>query len=250
MLPVEILNGNMQFILGEHSMTSLGMILTLGERICFITSLNMKAKITHNVVNHLIICIKPSEEPKQAAEILSMANQAPNIKKLHNQLSRPAAENLWKFLMSSKKLKRAGVLRKDIRQIAQNCMARQDNKPPDLPPIAAIDKTEYFNHTGAISMLELNGKAFLLAIDAFARLSQVKMTNTKKPQVALSAFLQMWGIFGYPERACADNGGEFAGFLFAAALEPIGAIVESSPACSPHCSGIVERHSGAIKNLI
>ena len=190
-LPVEILEGDMQFILGAPSMISMGMILHLKEKLCIITSLNMKVPIMQNPDKHLTVCIRPTPSEGHHSNVRLLTDHSPNVKKLHLQLSHPSSDALWKFIQNSKKYKNSGIKRKSIDRVVEDCSVCQNNQVPDLRPIVTLDKALYFNHTVAMDMFELNGKVFLHAIDVFSRFSQVKMTNTKKPQVVLNAFLIM-----------------------------------------------------------
>ena len=85
-------------------------------------------------------------------------------------------------------------------------------------------------------------------VDEFSRLSSGGILQNKKPEEVIECITENWiSKYGIPQKLMHDNGGEFVNEEVLMYLDSLEIKSITTPAYSPFCKGIVERHNAVVK---
>ena len=99
-----------------------------------------------------------------------------------------------------------------------------------------------------LKFIENTSLIILHMIDMFSKYSQASIVPSKQPETIAKHFLKQWiQIFGSPKTLFHDNGGEFVNNSIRDLCHNFNIVYTTSPAYSPWCMGVCERHNGIIE---
>ncbi|KAL5272502.1 hypothetical protein ACHWQZ_G000641 [Mnemiopsis leidyi] len=88
-------------------------------------------------------------------------------------------------------------------------------------------------------------------VDTVTRYSVAAKIISKEAKEIIDKIFKHWiAIFGTPVTFISDNGGEFVNDAFNQACSVLNIRIKTSPAHSPWCNGLVERHNGILGGMI
>ena len=141
----------------------------------------------------------------------------------------------------------------DIQNVVDECHLCNMNKKAPLKPISSLPIATRFNQVVAMDLHQLdNNLWYLHIICLFSRYSVAVSVRSKNAEVIAAKFLRHWiGTFGPPDESILhDNGREFSNEVLQILAEKYNFSVRTTPAYSPFCNGICERHNSTLTRTL
>ena len=137
-----------------------------------------------------------------------------------------------------------------IEKSCDQCIKRKSKQIPARK--VALPAGSKFNERVAMDLKYLDSGALILhAIDTVTRYAMAIEVKSKESGEILTKLFRIWiSVFGRPDQFLSDNGGEFVNQEFNEMCEKFDITVSTSPAESPWCNGVIERHNGILGKMI
>ena len=214
---------------------------------------NTKQPMLYTSSGHIAIPINPHHADMNSTVVMHTTTQNENsdvkstARKLHLQFGHPESTRLIKLVKDSGNTD-TGLI-SAIEEISQTCDICKRYKKNAPRPIVSFPLAKVFNETVAMDLkvFKNNSIYFLHIIDHLTRFSAAAVIKSKKPEVIMKNFFQIWiSIFGCPNTVLSDNGGEFANHQFMDMCENLNVRFITTAAEAPWSNGLVERHNDII----
>ena len=170
----------------------------------------------------------------------------------HRYFAHASANKIGEVLMKSnlERTFREEVL-KDLNSIDKSCSFCLKHKKQTPHKKVALKTGRNFNDIVAMDLKFIDADIVLHIIDTLTRYSIATKVNSKKAAEILTHIMKCWiAIFGKPNEFISDNGGEFINDEFTSMCEHLNIKINTSPAESPWCNGLVERHNAIIGGMV
>ena len=163
--------------------------------------------------------------------------------KLHRCFAHPSADRLLRLVSNAgARWSQNQNLKKEIKEITENCTVCKVFKKPPPRPIVGFPMATEFQEAVGMDLKQYNGRQILHMVDLCTRLSAAIFIPNKKKETIVKAIMQIWiAVYGTPKKVLSDNGGEFANPEFLSFCEQFGITVQTTAAESPWSNGTVER---------
>ena len=137
-----------------------------------------------------------------------------------------------------------------IEKSCEQCLQRKSKQIPHRK--VALPSGTRFNDRVAMDLKQLDsGEWILHVIDTVTRFCMACKVDDKGAEEILTKLFRIWiTVFGRPTEFLSDNGGEFANQEFNEMCQLYDVEVRTSPAESPWCNGVVERHNAILGKMI
>ena len=167
------------------------------------------------------------------------------ILKLHKQYGHASKKQMINLFRNAKCL--SNDLSKSIDSVIDSCDVCIKGKPVPPRPIVCIKIATTFNQTIAVDLKFFDNKIIFHMIDLFSRFSRATIIPSKDPNIIIKHFLLHWvSIFSSPQTFFSDNGGEFENEQIRDMCRNFNISFSTTPAYSPWCNGVCERHNAII----
>lgn len=203
----------------------------------------------HPVMNKNFDCINDNQIFLSSKENSELNDK--DIVKLHKQFGHASSDNIIKLLRNTGKTVKEDESRM-IRDIVHNCEICALYKKPTPRPAVSLPRSQDVNVIVAMDLHQLEPNLwFFHMIDEFSRFSNAVIIRSKVASVIVQKFLQYWvSIFGSPKKVLSDNGREFDNEKFRDMCGNFNISVVTTPAYSPWCNGICERHNYILSDIL
>ena len=124
-------------------------------------------------------------------------------------------------------------------------------RPPPRPAVG-LPRSQNVNDVVAMDLHQLMPNLWYFhMIDEFSRYSRAVIIHSKHSSVIVQKFIQCWiSDIGAPRKVLSDNGKEFDNAEFRDMCENFNITVMTTPAYSPWCNGICERHNAILSDIL
>ena len=200
---------------------------------------------------HQCICLTPQNDPNSIFSIttltpLKIAN------KLHKYFSHGSQKKIKDLVRDSSHPEKKKIIQEIERIDCEECSRLAKSKPKRK---TGMTLGRRFNETVSMDLKLLHfskGKSWVIhMICSCTRFSIMVPVKSKAAEEILEKIFTHWiAIFGRPERFLTDNGGEFVNEEFLEMSSRLDINVKVTPAESPSCNGITERHNGILGNMV
>ena len=181
-------------------------------------------------------------------------------RKLHLVFGHPTSERLTRTVVMGLKGQDQSKVKSlcvAIEKYTNSCQRCKDAAQPKPKPKVSLPLANNFNDVLAFDLTFWNdpllNKTVIIAhfIDLATRLSAASVISSKDPNLVINALVKSWlNVFGAPNKAFTDNGGEFANAKLIELMEHLGIEFKATAAESSFSNGINERHHAIIKNIL
>eukprot|EP00116_Pleurobrachia_bachei_P001516 sb/3461778/ len=169
-------------------------------------------------------------------------------KKLHRYFAHGSLEKIVAMVKSSSHPQKEEIIISLNKLNCEECVKTSKRKAIRKVGLPLGTK---FNDCVAMDLKMINDRWVLHMIDCFSRFSVVVPVKNKTGKEILEKMFRFWiTVFGRPRSFMTDNGGEFANESFIEMSSKLEIKVHTSPAESPWCNGMVERHNGILGKMI
>ena len=176
-------------------------------------------------------------------------------KKLHRYFAHGSVSKIQDIVKSSDHPRKSDICQEltNVTQECENCLEHQRSKPRRK---VALPLGSNFNECVALDLKLLKFKSgeqswVLHMIDTLTRFSVMVPVKTKTgPEITQKFFTSWISIFGRPQSILSDNGGEFINDTLLEMASRLGIELKSTPAESPWCNGICERHNSILGKMV
>ena len=129
--------------------------------------------------------------------------------KLHRQFAHPSENRLLNLINHAGHPWSGNEnLKKEIKQISQNCDICKRFKKPSPRPVVGLPMASTFQETVALDLKFYNGKIIFHLIDHATRLSAGSIVPNKNPENIIKHMLKHWiSVYGAAETFLSYNGG-------------------------------------------
>jgi transposase InsO family protein len=190
------------------------------------------------------------DEALLVSEDMSVGDKRKMLVKLHKQFGHATADRLERLLKSTgeKYVDTLGMLQ----DIVDSCEVCSKYKRPSPRPVVGLPLASTYNETVALDLHQLEKNVWYLhIIDEFSRFSAACVVKSKQSSEIVGKFIQCWiGVHGAPKKVYSDNGGEFNNAEFRDMAENFNIEVGTTPAFSPWCNGLLERHNQTLTDIL
>ena len=207
----------------------------------------------------VIKCDEPESSPKtkpastdQASYIVDLENSKKTAEHLHKYFAHGSANKIKEVVLESSLEKKSEVC-KELDLIEKSCDQCLRHKSKKIPPRkVALPAGKAFNERVAMDLKKLeSGDTILHMIDCVTRYAMAISVKSKTATEILEKVFRVWiSVFGRPGQFLTDNGGEFVNEEFNEMCQLLDIVISTSPAESPFCNGMVERHNGILGKMI
>ena len=183
---------------------------------------------------------KEGKDPKKTAE------------HLHRYFAHSSAQKIKDVVKDSSVEKKKEIC-ENLEKIEKSCDQCIKHKSKQIPSRkVALPAGTKFNERVAMDLKQLEcGKLILHVIDTVTRYAMAIEVKSKESGEILTKLFRIWiSVFGRPDQFLSDNGGEFVNQEFNEMCELFDITVSTSPAESPWCNGVIERHNGILGKMI
>ena len=169
-------------------------------------------------------------------------------KKLHRYFAHGSRKKIVEMVKDSTHPQKDDIISALNSLSCEQCIKLSNRKPIRK---VGLPRATRFNECVAMDLKMINDKWTLHMIDSFSRFSVIVPVKNKTGKEILEKIFRFWiSIFGTPVSFMTDNGGEFVNEGFLELASKLEITLHSSPAESPWCNGVVERHNGILANMI
>ena len=211
-LPTDVVEADIPLLLSRQTLEKGKAIINTGNKTFKIYSSEQPMICTSS--GHYAIPIVPHKEEINTNIIMQVSKTKENdksvAKKLHLQFGHPSSERLIKLVKNSGDNNE--TLIDEIKQISANCDICKRYRKNMPRPIVTFPLASVFNETVAMDLkiYKNNSIYFMHVIDHVTRFSAAAVIRSKKAEVIVRNFFQIWvSVFGCPNTVLSDNGGEF-----------------------------------------
>ena len=228
-----------------------------------ITMLGEKIKLINTSTGHYAIPITPNRdlinnltgEPSADIpdEVVLMSTNPKLTRKeiavkLHRQFAHPTAEKL-NSLVNLSDLKNDVELKKEIKDVTENCTSCKRCKRAPTRPVVALPLSSQFNEMVAMDIKFYQGTPILHLIDTSTRYSvAVALKDHQSKEVVDHIFKHWISIFGRPSKIISNNK-EFASEEFKVIAESVGIYVSTTATAGPWSNEICGRYNQVIGDM-
>ena len=261
-LRTEILEGNIPWLIGKHTMSRMGMMINMEENLVEIKALGgMKIHLREDKQGHLRIPILKRRIEEERIMLEGWKGKSKNeikgaIMKLHLQFGHGSGEKIWKLTEEAKWSENIGDKERDeIRKLIMDLIATCDvcrkykRNPPK--PVVGFSWGKVFNEVLALDVGEIEERKFLVIVDMATRYCQAYWISDKKPETIIRSLVDGWfAIFGAPSKMLSDNGLEFQNEKMRKMTERWNIKLLATAAESPWSNGLCEKTVGILKDSL
>lgn len=255
-ISTEVVNCDIPLLLSKDSLKKANTVLNLSNDSA--TMFGEPVRLNFTSSGHYCVNLKgdnSSVEANQIEEVLTTVNTKKYDKcelvKLHKQFGHATSEKLIILL------KTAGVgldidITNMLQDIVKECETCMKFKRPLPKPAVSVPLATKFNHMVAMDLHEIQSNVWYLhIIDLFTRYSAAVVIFSKRSDIIVKQFIQIWiSVHGPPKFVLTDNGREFDNKEFHDMAENFNITVKTTPAYSPWSNGILERHNRTLSEIL
>lgn len=254
-LKTYVVLNDIPLLLAKQTMTRMGMVLDMENMTLKIRDSKTLEKMRSTDSGHVAVPIARCGDGRESGITYQMSEEQDCEKTAdfyHRYYAHASAAKIGKVIKNAK-LKDGNKIIDELERIDQTCDFCLKHKTRSIPKRkVGIPQASIFNEVVAMDLKVINDEVTLLhMVDTVTRYSVAARVTSKEAQEILDKVFKHWiSIFGPPLTFISDNGGEFVNDCFNQACSILNIKIQTSPAYSPWCNGIVERHNGILGCMI
>ena len=208
---------------------------------------------------HMVVSIGRGEDsrdvPPHAQEmtfLVDVNDARKTAQHLHRYFAHGSAKKIGEWVKSSG-VENSKEIIQELEQYEAKCEFCIKHKTREAPKRkVAIPSGNVFNEVIAMDLKKLSCGVWIIhIIDTVTRFTVAASLTTKTGKEIVQMIFKHWiSIFGRPGTIISDNGGEFINTDFLEMCSMCSINFKTSPAASPWCNGMVERHHSMLSNMI
>ena len=253
-----VVENDIPLLLSKQTMMKMGMVIDMQNMVVRIKDSEIPEQLESTDSGHVTIQI--SRQSKDSKALTFLVSEKSEPKKTadfyHRYFAHSSAGKIGKVIKDAK-LENGDDIIKELEKIDQTCDFCLKHRKRSTPHNkVGIPQGSTFNEVVAMDLKTIDEKLMLLhLVDTVTRYSVAAKIISKEAKEILDTIFRHWiAIFGTPVTFILDNGGEFVNDAFNQACSVLNIRIKTSPAESPWCNGLVERHNfilgGMIKSLL
>ena len=256
-----IVDNDIPLLLSRQTMSNMGMVIDLENMLVKVRDSNEHQIIEMTKSGHIVLAIgrcimsqNVGRKKDAAGAILQV--ESLDAEKTANHLHRyyaHASSSKIGTLLSKAKVANCEEIIDHLKQIEKRCNFCLKHKSRKTPHRKVGMPHGYnFNEVVAMDLKMLDcGQLLLHLVDTVTRYSAASSIRNKGAKEILNKVFRHWiAVFGIPGTFISDNGGEFVNDAFNQMCSLLNIRIKTSPAESPWCQGVVERHNGILAAMI
>lgn len=257
-----LVDNDIPLLLSRQTMMSMGMIIDLDEMSIRVRDSDQSQRIEMTKSGHVVLAIgrcitKQFCEGKekimdQAIYQVNSLDPHKTAQHLHRYYAHASSSKIGKLLTKAKVENSKEIIEQLIKleKGCDFCLKHKSRKKPHRK--VGIPQGYSFNEVVAMDLKALDeGPLLVHLVDTVTRYSMAASINSKAAEEILDKIFRYWiAIFGIPRTFISDNGGEFVNNTFNQACSVLNINIKTSPAESPWCQGVVERHNGILGAMV
>ncbi|XP_063683937.1 uncharacterized protein LOC134818355 [Bolinopsis microptera] len=254
-LKTYVVTNDIPLLLAKQTMTKMGMVLDMENMTLKIKDSKTLEKLRSTKSGHVAVPIARCGDGQESGVTYQVSEEQDCGKTAdfyHRYYAHASAAKIGKVIKNAK-LKDGNKIIEELEKIDQTCDFCLKYKTRSIPKRkVGIPQASIFNEVVAMDLKIINDEVTLLhMVDTVTRYSVAARVISKEAQEILDKVFKHWiSIFGPPSTFISDNGGEFVNDCFNQACSVLNIKIQTSPAYSPWCNGIVERHNGILGCMI
>ena len=196
--------------------------------------------------------VRKTKSTDQSSYVVDLEDSKKIADHMHKYFAHGSTNKIKEVIKDSSLPKKAEIC-KQLEMIEKSCDQCLKNKSRMIPPRrVALPAGKVFNERVAMDLKTLDsGDMILHLIDCVTRYAMAISVKSKGAGEILEKLFQVWiSVFGRAGQFLTDNGGEFVNQEFNEMCAVFDIKVSTSPAESPFCNGLIERHNGILGKMI
>ena len=251
---VYVLDINIPLLLSRHLLSQMNAVIDFERDQLRVSGKTTPLHLTDT--GHVTIDLNQKLSPTTLLTNSCSGISPPAIaKKLHKYFAHGSVSKIQDIVKSSDHPRKSEICQELTRvtQECENCLEHSASKPRRK---VALPLSKTFNECLATDLKMLKFKSgescwVLHIIDTLTRYSVMVPVKSKTGSEITQKFFTNWiSIFGRPQRILSDNGGEFINDTLLEMASRLGIELKSTPAESPWCNGICERHNSILGKMV
>ena len=242
-------------------MMNMGMVIDLDQMTIKVKDSKEPEHIQMTESGHVVVPIGRCEdrtehrkEKNRSGTVFQINNQDPKkiADHLHRVMAHASTEKIGQWLKTAKFENKDNII-DELKKVCEKCDFCLKHKSRATPVRkVSMPQGTTFNEVVAMDLKMLSlGQIILHMVDTVTRYSVAARVNNKgAPEIMEKVFKSWVAVFGRPHTFVSDNGGEFVNETFNQACSLLNIRIKTSPAESPWCNGVVERHNGILGRMI
>ncbi|KAL5255720.1 hypothetical protein ACHWQZ_G011070 [Mnemiopsis leidyi] len=247
-----VVENDIPLLLSKQTMMKMGMIIDMQNMIVSIKDSETSDQLECTDSGHVTIQISRQSKEGVTFHVAEKSDPEKTADFYHRYFAHSSANKIGKAIKTAK-LERGSQIIEQLEKIDRTCDFCLRHKKRSAPhKKIGIPQGSTFNEVVAMDLKTVDEKLTLLhLVDTVTRYSVAAKVISKEAGEILNKIFKHWiAIFGVPATFISDNGGEFVNEAFYQACSVLNIRIKTSPAHSPWCNGLVERHNGILGAMI
>ena len=253
-LPCHVLSINVPLLLSREALKTWRAVINFAADQIEIDGKTTDIHLTST--GHSVIDLSPDCSPDRILTVTHSTSHLTPVKianKLHKFFSHGSKRKIKDLVGDSSHPEKTAIMEAIDNLQCEECMRLARSKPKRKVGMTLGRK---FNSVVCMDLKLLkfaDGKAswVLHMICSLTRFSVMVPVKSKAAEEIVEKIFSHWiSVFGRPEKFLTDNGGEFVNEPFLEMASRLDIDCKVTPAESPSCNGITERHNGILGNMV
>ena len=253
-IKTHVVDSDIPLLLSRQTMKELDCVIDICQNKVF--AMGGEEPILDTQSGHLVVSIGQNEssniQEEETAFLVDVNDAKKTARHLHRYFAHGSTKKIGDWVKTTN-IPNSDQLLKELEDYAKTCDFCLKHKSKESPHRkVAIPSGNIFNDVIAVDLKKLdNGVWIVHYIDTVTRFTVAAPLKTKEGEEILRKTFKNWiSIFGRPNLIISDNGGEFVNQQFLEMCSICSIEFKTSPASSPWCNGMVERHHSLLAGMI
>ena len=254
LIKTHVVESKIPLLLSRQTMKELGCVIDISQN--KVSAMGGEEPILDTQSGHLVVSIGRDENSpinsEETAYLVDVNDAKKTARHLHRYFAHGSTKKIGEWIKTTN-IPNTAELLKELEDCAKTCDFCLKHKSKETPHRkVAIPSGNVFNDVIAVDLKKLDiGIWIVHYIDTVTRFTVAAPLMTKEGEEILTKTFRNWiSIFGRPNLIISDNGGEFVNQQFLEMCSLCSIEFKTSPASSPWCNGMVERHHSLLSGMI
>ena len=254
-LKTYVVDSEIPLLLSRQTMNEFRFIIDMWQKKVF--AMGGEEPILDTQSGHLVVSIGRSEDTvssvkEETAFLVDINDSKKTANHLHRYFAHGSTTKIGEWIKTTKIPNVTEVI-KELEICEKSCDWCMKYKSREKPHRkVAIPSGNTFNDVVAVDLKKLdNGIWIVHYIDTVTRFTVAAPLKTKTGKEIMTKTFNHWiSIFGRMNTLMSDNGGEFVNDDFLEMCSMCSINFKTSPASSPWCNGMIERHHSLLSGMV
>ena len=254
-LKTYVVDSEIPLLLSRQTMNEFRFVIDMWKKKVF--AMGGEEPILDTQSGHLVVSIGRSEDTvssvkEETAFLVDINDSKKTANHLHRYFAHGSTTKIGEWIKTTKIPNVTEVI-KELEICEKSCDWCMKYKSREKPHRkVAIPSGNTFNDVVAVDLKKLdNGIWIVHYIDTVTRFTVAAPLKTKTGKEIMTKTFNHWiSIFGRMNTLMSDNGGEFVNYDFLEMCSMCSINFKTSPASSPWCNGMIERHHSLLSGMV